>query len=346
MIPRNLEVSDHGLSTCLDSIKMASSRIWDRPLLAHYTNHGLDHSERIIEILNELLEGYPRILDDRERFVLLASAYLHDIGMQSPNYAGLPEKDVYDIDDLELLRKNHNDISGKMIYESVKDEPAISLGLENCRDLVHFIATVSKYHRKYDINQINDFGGIKLRLLACLLRLSDELDADYRRINMDVLKHRGIPIESKFHWWAHHYVQGVRINNDTITISFRFPECYKGSNLIKPLYSKVEQSISNQLMEVIRSLFDSGIKLYHAVEKEEEYYPQSLELLPADLVEYIEEKFIKPEERSRDVGRKTGLIWYANEIPYSDDSLVSACLNRMYVFSPLLVFRKFPSEIN
>jgi hypothetical protein len=62
---------------------------------------------------------------------------------------------------------------------------------------------------------------VKLPLLAALLRLGDELDADYRRVNMEVLKMRDIPPESKYHWWAHHYVQSVSIKNGTVELYFK-----------------------------------------------------------------------------------------------------------------------------
>ena len=65
--------------------------IWNRVLLRHYTNHGLDHSERMIEILNTLLSNGVK-LNEHEKFILLSSIYLHDIGMQSPIYAGLQKK--------------------------------------------------------------------------------------------------------------------------------------------------------------------------------------------------------------------------------------------------------------
>ncbi len=97
-------------------------------MLNHYTRHGLDHSERIIEILDSIL-AQNIILSEKERFILQAAAYLHDIGMQSPKYAGLPEKEDYTIEDKELIRGKHNKSSAKMINDSVSQNPPFSLGL-------------------------------------------------------------------------------------------------------------------------------------------------------------------------------------------------------------------------
>lgn len=95
MIPENLQIQEEKLRTCLDYAKEATERLWTHPLLQHYTNHGPDHSQRIIDIIGRLLENDSKILNDYERFILIASAYLHDIGMQSPIHAGLIKKTDY-----------------------------------------------------------------------------------------------------------------------------------------------------------------------------------------------------------------------------------------------------------
>jgi HD superfamily phosphodiesterase len=89
----------------------------------------LDHSKRIIEIFGKLLQGHSNLLNKHEIFILLASAYLHDIGMQSPRHAGLPDKSEYTIEDLEKVREKHHEASAQIIIESVSNESALSLGL-------------------------------------------------------------------------------------------------------------------------------------------------------------------------------------------------------------------------
>jgi len=247
MILGDLKMKETRLVTCLDNIEEAVGIFWDNPLLQHYTDHGLDHSRRIIGVLEDLLEGHSDRLNDYERFILLASAYLHDIGMQSPVHAGLPYKSRYTEEDEEIIRKNHNEASAKMIFESISPGSDLSLGLERCKDFANYVALVSKYHRSLDLDELEDksIAGkiIKLPLLAAFLRLGDELDADYRRVNMDLLKLRDIPVGSKYHWWAHYYVQSVFINNGTVTLHFRFPEEYREREIVKALRKKIVKSI-------------------------------------------------------------------------------------------------------
>ena len=158
--PESLKIQDD-LVTCLDSIKKKANILWYSQLLQHYTKHGVDHSERIIERLVELLEDYPNLLNDYERFILLAAAYLHDIGMQSPRHAGLDpnSKEPYSIEELEIIREKHNEASAKMILDSISSEtPKLSVGLnelEECKRCAKFIATLSRYHRKLKI-EINE----------------------------------------------------------------------------------------------------------------------------------------------------------------------------------------------
>ena len=91
---------NHDLQSKLNSIKSAASEIWKVSKLQHFTKHGMGHSESIITILNLILGDMRTIekrLSEHEIFILLASTYLHDIGMQSAYHAGLPDKEQYNL---------------------------------------------------------------------------------------------------------------------------------------------------------------------------------------------------------------------------------------------------------
>jgi HD-GYP domain-containing protein (c-di-GMP phosphodiesterase class II) len=142
MIPENLKIENENLRICLESVSVAVEKFWDPPLLQQYTKHGPDHSKRVIKVLGNLLEDYSDRLNDYERFILIASAYLHDIGMQSPQHAGLLRKPEYAAEEMEIIRKRHNEASAKMINESVSDASSINLGLGRCKDLANYVALV------------------------------------------------------------------------------------------------------------------------------------------------------------------------------------------------------------
>lgn len=315
-LPECLKMQDSHLSTCLNSIKEEIENLWDSPLLQHYTKHGPDHSQRIFEVLGYLLEGYPNILNEHERFILLASAYLHDIGMQSPHHTGLPRKPEYTINEIEKIRENHHEASARMIIESISRKSGLSFGLERCKDYAGFIAIVSRYHRKLDINEVTDTSlageKVRLRFLAALLRFGDALDVDYRRVNMDILKLREIPVESKYHWWFHHYVQSILIEKEHIKLYFRFPKRYRRDKIIGVFYYKVGKSILDALVEVYGILEKYGVRLFPGVEiKEETYVPEGeLELIPHDLSEYINTYILRIKELPRDKILQMGVVWF------------------------------------
>ncbi len=290
-VPDTLKIENHRLMACLNNIGIAVNDLWEHPLLQHYTDHGIRHSERIIKTLGQLLEKNGSQLNEFERFVLLSSSYLHDIGMQSRVYAGLEKKDRYSEEEEKQIRELHNDSSARMIIDSLSEGSQLDLGLGECARCADLIAKVSRYHRHLSLYELVDSSisgeKVRIRLLAGLLRLGDELDADFRRVFMKILKIRDIPPDSKYHWWAHHYVQSVGIEDGRITLYFQFPIKYKNSDLVKALEEKIKNSIEKQFSELY-DLFDGyGLRLYKSINCMEEFTETGLEEIPEDLERYI-----------------------------------------------------------
>ena len=222
------------MSERIERVRRKAETIWKKPLLRQYTDHTIDHSLRVIAVLDKLCALVVEPLTDDETYVLLCAAFLHDIGMQQ-------EKSF----ETDVVRKRY---SGEEIAEAVADrakgEAIIRewhhlIGEERIKyelghkymeeELIDEIALVSKGHTKEDLDGYKDGTKagqpMRLRLLAALLRLADELDLDYRRIVLDELKQANIPTESKAHWWKCHYVESVDVHDDgRIQIVFRFSE--------------------------------------------------------------------------------------------------------------------------
>ena len=335
-LPESLKTGDELFSNCLNSIEKIMKDFWSRPLHDHYTNHGFDHTQRIVKILGKLLKNYSTPLNGQERFILIASAYLHDIGMQSPQHAGLDRKPSYSIKELEKVRENHHEASAMMINKSVSKESEFSLGLEHCKQYASAIANVSKHHRKLDIGKITDTSiageKIRLKLLAALLKLADGLDADFRRVNIDLLKVKEIPVESKFHWWFHYYVQSIFIEKGHIRLYFRFPEEHCEDGTADIFCERVEESILNLLDGVYDILENYGLRLYPNVKIEERncLSNNSLEPIPDDLLEYINRDILKIKELAQEKTLQTGASWYVDGVIYSDDIEIRTCLANMF----------------
>ena len=229
-------------------------------------------------------------LNRQETFILLASAYLHDIGMQ---YGKLPKLGLMEI------RDKHHIFSEEMILGSV-EKPSEYRNLGVPQEYADEIAKVSKGHRKTDLNG-DEFnkeykGGewIRLRLLAALLSLADEIDLSYKRVIIENLKLEQVPQESRVHWWRCYYVEGVSVESGRICIHFKFPSRdYRG--LIVP---SLQDQIDQRLSELRDILWDSGVRLFigeHKVEYSRTKTPMSNEDLD----------FLKEERARKEMLRST-----------------------------------------
>lgn len=80
-----LGINDQRRLTQLHTIKDKADNMWSRGLVNHpdFTLHGIQHSETIIKTIARLMGALKDdvLFNDTERFVVGASAYLHDIGM-------------------------------------------------------------------------------------------------------------------------------------------------------------------------------------------------------------------------------------------------------------------------
>jgi hypothetical protein len=239
----------------VENIREAVGRMWARPLHRYYTDHTIAHSERIIALMDGLTAGMmatDKRLMPTEILVLLSAAYLHDIGMQNEKFANA---------DLDEIREHHHKQSAEMIY-AVFEDPANAFAIPLARDpgLVEAIAQVSKGHRKVDLGAaeyeplVHGSETLRLRLLAALLRFGDELDIDYRRVDLEVMRLMTIPVESQLHWWKCHYVSGVSIVDEYIKIAYRLPQDrpdYEG--LVKPLVENEVRARLASLEEIFRA---------------------------------------------------------------------------------------------
>src|SRR5690606_22123349 len=62
---------------------------------------------------------------------------------------------------------------------------------------------------------------------------------------------------------------------------------------------------------------------------EDEYLPAGLEPVPPDLMKYIDENVLKLVDRSEELSAKTGVTFYLDGVPYSDDAEVVKCIGRI-----------------
>lgn len=191
-----LRQKNRGLYDCLLDIKKFSLDIWKDKLLPWFTNHNVDHSDEIIQILGQILqplEDHKNFLSEDELFILLASSYLHDIGMQYIKIDDIPITELTD-NYYSLIRRRHAEESYNIIQKKVcqsvsRDDfhlPKID------ESYLNSIALVSKGHSTDFFDEVlNRFGSvpespkgrpIRGELLTALLLIADELDLQSKRV--------------------------------------------------------------------------------------------------------------------------------------------------------------------
>jgi len=259
---KELESINPALYITLQDIKKFCLARWEVPYLPWFTNHDVAHSEEIIHLLGQLIKpikSHAQFLNDHELFILLAAAYLHDMGMQSLKIDGIAIDKLTSVQYSEI-RKRHSQESFNVILSKVmtveRDNFRLPESIDD--DYVSPIAFVSKGHSTdYFDEVIGEFKKnpptpknrpIRAELLTSLLLIADELDLHNKRIDFSKKAHFDISSYTQLHWFKHHYVDSVLVDNGTINIVLTFPQnsdVYKG--LIQRL---IESKLVTQINKV------------------------------------------------------------------------------------------------
>lgn len=240
----------------------------------NFTDHSARHCDRVIDIIGKLVEDNlsshsPKSLNREELIVLALSVLFHDLGMHLPNSHGFTKPITdFTIDDYNKMRRDHGEVSGAVVRDIADGtDKVLQLGsLDD--DINHLLPTVAflcERHQsssEYRPEEIVRIGPKELRvgLLTSLLRLSDELDCDYRRVDMNKLNQYGIPITSVFHWLNCSYVDSVTIKGGVISIQASYHSSLTGpeANYLSQL---LIDKISSEYRKAENVLWDNNIKL-------------------------------------------------------------------------------------
>ena len=256
-----LKSMDTGLFSNLQDIEKFCEGVWKSKLLPWFTNHNPDHSREIIFILNQLLrplEGGKAFLTNHELFVLLASAYLHDVGMQFLKWEDIPIEKLT-VKEFDEVRKKHAELSSEIILERVaKSIDRDDFHLPDCIDEEYIapIAFVCKGHSsEYFAEVMEKFRDstytpkgrpFRGELLAALLLIADELDLQCKRVDFKETAKFDLSVHSQVHWYKHHYVEYVEISRNAVKITLRYPS---NSDDYEPL---IKELIETKLVEQIK----------------------------------------------------------------------------------------------
>lgn len=169
----------------------------------HMTDHGHLHAQRVYSICSWLSVIFS--LSEYESSLLQSAALLHDIGMASSD------------------RENHNKESERLVISDAQSKKLPFLDAE-----ATLIGKLCLWHRgdEFDQNCVEECEHQRVRvgLLACILRLSDELDLDFRRTEVNSVQEMDITEKYKNEQLKYHAsvlsIIGVRIRTDRLSTHF------------------------------------------------------------------------------------------------------------------------------
>ena len=175
--------------------------------IKYYTDHGIGHSLRVIEVLDELI--IDEVLEEMtspELYLLLCGVWLHDIGMLI-NYDPVTMRELKD----DEIRKKHHELSKKFVMKNFS-----KLDIRD-RNRAEIIGDMCFFHRgENDINMLDEEDyilneKIRPRFIAALLRLADALDLHTSRAPDFIPKNIMImPIESQLNWRVYNLLDYAR----------------------------------------------------------------------------------------------------------------------------------------
>jgi len=344
-LPKNLKITDQTFNGIIDVVFDRATNILNKPLHTYFTDHSIEHSKRIIRIVDKLLEGAPELYLG-EKFTLICAILLHDIGMQYSKRSG--EKLPLTFQALSKIRDCHHLHSKSMIKNSVNlsTRDPYYLGLNAKKEYVNSIATVAKYHRKLSIESLENTAigddTIRIQLLSALIRLGDCIDCDYRRVNLDILKIQNFLDKDVFYCYSHNYVQAITLDSLQVKIFFRLPTAYKNTSVATRIVDHIKKEVADQINEVYGILDKFNIRLHKDI-LINITYENTCKKLPPTALTYFNSLVTSSETNNKVCSTDSSLVVPSiqhitleppvNEVCSTDSSLVERGLelSRSYV---------------
>lgn len=226
---------------------------------AIFTDHSIQHSFRVLKNVDKIMDSemsHFEPLSDNEKLCLAGACLLHDIGLgyelsksnnrQEQLCAELAKDPI-------KIRERHAQSSGFLIKSSlgiIKGEDFLNLGLKSTSfsNIGNELVWICEQHSgtlldKTILTSESSISGDVFRkgLLLSVLRLADELDRTYERVEITLLNYKDIPPASMLHWYINYYTKALTIEKGIIRLHVRYPE------LPSPAPSKLVELIKNKI---------------------------------------------------------------------------------------------------
>jgi translation initiation factor 2B subunit (eIF-2B alpha/beta/delta family) len=213
----------------LDDICRTVIRAWQGEMGPYpYTPHDDKHCIEVERMLYKLLTvpKMKRCFSEAESFLLLASAWLHDIGMkptilEGDKDSGALRSQLSTAEWDRHVREKHEERSAEYVRVKGKD-----LGLNDLE--TKHLMTMCLMHRHWAYGELQqlptvtkDDLAIRIRLLVACLRLADALHLPDRTKVSDFKTYLALglgPVQ-RFHWFKSKYVESVLPDHEKQTIA-------------------------------------------------------------------------------------------------------------------------------
>lgn len=234
-----------------EELKAAIGPVLNRIYGIHpqFTGHDREHSEETLDILTELVAHSPDCkLSSLETFLLLCACYAHDVGM-----AGGMHESV----NADLVRQSHHLRSRDFVVKYAAD-----LSLSEAE--ADAVGIICEHHRDFDrILTIQDIpverSFVRLRLLAALLAVCDELDVSDRRAPVLVAKVLSPTGESLEHFRRNMSVKGKAL--DPANMSTFVIRATAETTGVRDGLLRLGDSITAKLGKVLPLFREHGVRL-------------------------------------------------------------------------------------
>jgi len=337
------KISNDDLKDSLRLIRKSTIAIWsiEAPrIIQGFTDHGFDHCTRLLEWASKLLnanKGNP--LSDEEMYLLIAGIYLHDIGMQCDvnKFPVIKEKAIefgafFDIDFTSTnankysnkeqieIRKNHQYLSAAWIdFAFNNPETPLGKSIQSVPNILLLdLIDVCKYHSKLNIRECPlqfklDTQGRK-QLVASLVRFSDELDVDFRRVSLDTVRLFSMEPENKFYWWLHNLTK-IELNDNILilTVSLKPGDYSQYRTFVKDTYIDHFREKNKDVLDI---LSNNNISISISSKSEVVEYEYAKKLPPEieDVIKEMQKK-ISSKNKTSTPNVKSTLVNKLKEFP-------------------------------
>jgi signal transduction histidine kinase len=257
----------------LEKIKAETEQLLSKIIrtFPDFTAHDIRHSEKVIENLRFIIpDRLKEELNEHEIYFLIASAYLHDIGM-----IDFPEliKDEKFKEFMEKEQKRNSKIENEQIkrnyirkYHHLRSEQFImncftDLKIEDIHQ-ARIIGNICRGHREENLHDMNLFNSkevysntiINVPLLAAFLRIADELHITFERIPL--ISYKRVPptdLISKQEWEKHLSISGWALDLDDPSRIICSAACK--DQKIHRILKRLEDKINRELADLPNHLY-------------------------------------------------------------------------------------------